>query len=817
MLFLAESAASLNIAKALSGSYSLKIVTTLNRHEHFSVNFPSYEKFRDIGLLPNNFGSDDLIDFTSNENFSGAICCNDQSSAGSLFATVFGSFMPIFTIQDGFLDFSIEDGFQKPKPNDIVGANSDVFFGWSFSSIDRFRNRKINLDKLVIAGDATSALGRSSLFATTDTGNSSFSGRVVLVDQPFDTQGDCDRETYFEFMGDIAKKSESLGKPQIRHHPSRSSSERTYIEKELDLTKTESLQKGDIVISAFSSLFVEAVNSGCYVILVDKNPGLRSVPRILSPQIRNVSDLGEVGDSLDSKRKHRVFAGNNSGLPFSHFYMADDAISIIKERIDDFTGANPRQVHQKKLASREWADLQSKPLMGMKLAIVADRLIDGIGVSISVMEIFHELGRRGYKPVMIDLDRSKNVVLDGFNAVLINSITPIRDSYFREALDQYMQTGKGNVFLYPHEELGLLTEKAVNNPHWIRHLLRLIPSMNILTVSDRSKEQYIALGAKNPFVIGEASNKVSSDSLDAQPHPKKKGGGISTREDIIVLIVGTVQERKGLTIFVDLTIRLQSAEIPIRFVWMGKPRSFRHQNKNVSFIGEVGKSGVDWWMQRATLLLVPSREDPAPLVIPEALSRGLPVLAYRSVGIGAPDFEKDRNLHFFDEYTAESIYGQVEKILGISQGNGESHHEATQNNYSGLVDRFIEALSQNFFTSNNDSIIIPQWKSTPNSISEEIKKIRTLNLRGNHKKALQLTMSLDISGLTNNDYRNLLLSWANRKSLFHKLGLIFFFLIPSQRGKGLSGFLATSWALRKALSLKFSAEDNLSDHNNHET
>ncbi|MCM8738696.1 glycosyltransferase [Azospirillum sp. A1-3] len=113
-------------------------------------------------------------------------------------------------------------------------------------------------------------------------------------------------------------------------------------------------------------------------------------------------------------------------------------------------------------------------------------------------------------------------------------------------------------------------------------------------------------------------------------------------EAVVVLACGTPDLRKGFDLAVQMAKELRESAAPIHIVWVGGALT-PDQEHWARFLLRV--SGVDGTMQwlgptddpaplyhAADLFLLPSREDPFPLVVIEAMAAGLPVVAFAEAG-----------------------------------------------------------------------------------------------------------------------------------------------------------------------------------------
>ncbi|MGB9179719.1 MAG: glycosyltransferase family 4 protein [Pyrinomonadaceae bacterium] len=133
----------------------------------------------------------------------------------------------------------------------------------------------------------------------------------------------------------------------------------------------------------------------------------------------------------------------------------------------------------------------------------------------------------------------------------------------------------------------------------------------------------------------------------AEKRSCKSALGLSP-ETKVVLGCGTTDWRKGPDLFVEVAQAVrENYGSPVQFVWVGSETAEGERREleqmtnagglgeQVKFIGEV--SNPLPYMLAADVFLLPSREDPFPLVCLEAADCGIPVICFAEAG-GMPDF-----------------------------------------------------------------------------------------------------------------------------------------------------------------------------------
>lgn len=136
--------------------------------------------------------------------------------------------------------------------------------------------------------------------------------------------------------------------------------------------------------------------------------------------------------------------------------------------------------------------------------------------------------------------------------------------------------------------------------------------------------------------------------------------------EILVLGLGMFIYRKGADIFMRLAKRLTEKGLPVRFVWIGsKPfkepfmADFKNYKQYFTLLNE--KENPFPYVQAADIFVLPSREDPFPLVMLEAMAlQKSTVLFDKAGGIGSA--VKDSGIHV-DDFDENMFADAVESLV----------------------------------------------------------------------------------------------------------------------------------------------------------
>lgn len=212
-----------------------------------------------------------------------------------------------------------------------------------------------------------------------------------------------------------------------------------------------------------------------------------------------------------------------------------------------------------------------------------------------------------------------------FAAVLLNTVVSVSELRHIDS--------KVPVLLYVHEEGSGIDAISAQDRHLIRERVEVV-----YTVSERAKRQLLNLG-----VVPERIFVVPPPVAIASP-AESVVDGIRSRFGPSPIIVGcgAVGWRKGTDLFVEILARLSLGRA-VTGLWVGRSsaviteRLVADANRlgvatSLHLVGEVDDAAP--FLAAADVVVMPSREDPQPLVPAEAALLGTPTVGFDVGGIG---------------------------------------------------------------------------------------------------------------------------------------------------------------------------------------
>jgi glycosyltransferase involved in cell wall biosynthesis len=286
------------------------------------------------------------------------------------------------------------------------------------------------------------------------------------------------------------------------------------------------------------------------------------------------------------------------------------------------------------------------------------------------------------------------VFLNNFDLIISNTITN------GEILETIRANYAGKIISYIHElEIGA---KAFSNE---TSILKLIKS---------STKFWVPSSIVNDFLINVWN--IPQDKIFTMPYyiPYNTSNlklEINTKEEFVIGGCGTIDWRKGADLFIVIAKQLfiKYPEATIVFRWAGAMQGIelerlKYELKKSELEDKVffqlSNSNLTDFYNNLDLFLLPSREDPYPLVILEAANFGVPSICFDSVS-GSKDFILNSNggvaVPFLDiDATVEAIINfyrnpDYKKKLGQ---NANNHLKSTHSNDGFVYNKFKELLEK---------------------------------------------------------------------------------------------------------------------------
>ncbi len=190
--------------------------------------------------------------------------------------------------------------------------------------------------------------------------------------------------------------------------------------------------------------------------------------------------------------------------------------------------------------------------------------------------------------------------------------------------------------------IGLIHRMEPQERHWF-----LVGATRLFSVADAVTDELVRLHGRSPDVIERHPGMVEADAIAAAVDAPDRAEARRSRgidpDHLVVGACGTIEPRKGTDLFLELAWQLARADLPapVTCVWVGgDPDGIARAearatalglSERVRFVGRQDDPAA--WFALFDVFVLPSREDPFPLVCIEAAAVGTPIVAFDTGGI----------------------------------------------------------------------------------------------------------------------------------------------------------------------------------------
>lgn len=138
----------------------------------------------------------------------------------------------------------------------------------------------------------------------------------------------------------------------------------------------------------------------------------------------------------------------------------------------------------------------------------------------------------------------------------------------------------------------------------------------------------------------------------------------------LILSAATIEERKGIDMFVDVAYKFKEEGSPAVFVWLGEdPTGYLKKNKMAKRISEASnikmlpfQKNLNDWIVASDVFFLPSVFDPFPIVAVMAATAGTPLVVCEGC-TGVVDFCKKFLRGVVKEYSVSGFVNEIKSII----------------------------------------------------------------------------------------------------------------------------------------------------------
>lgn len=426
-----------------------------------------------------------------------------------------------------------------------------------------------------------------------------------------------------------------------------------------------------IAISFFSTVIFERLMANLPTVALTGSGSLPEFPPYFHPRLA----FGTLeGDRIDLEQ---LFSNSSIAVKakrLTSVNRADEAFEKIAIKLAQMA-AGLKKSNQVNLPLN-FAQLD-KPFLALTTSLRTD-----IGVSKSILAIQQVAGQQ-VSVVKKDWPINWGNVPSAFSGVILNGLGLVLNLGLRElnALRKVSHSGIP-VAWYVHESWSIVGRIFRQRP---LRLLFVLFSQNrflFMAVSSEHQGELRKIGIQKPFLVPEA--RIPTD-------PREKNHSQATP---VVLMVGSKQQRKGVSLFSQVADIARREGRGWKFVWVGPPTKLCggcYFSDNVEWRTAESEDELSKTYRSASVFLLSSRDDASPHVVLEAVEAGLPIVLFKGVGnaglidefglgvvsrrLAAADFyialseamkcepNQDHRKQFLERFRAERVWAHLNSLI----------------------------------------------------------------------------------------------------------------------------------------------------------
>ncbi|MDX3238023.1 glycosyltransferase family 4 protein [Streptomyces sp. ME03-5709C] len=635
-----------------------------------------------------------IVDFAEEKGADRFVLFNDQSQRGKRVTQALNTRLPVVLVQDGHLDFHYkEQRAGQRDQNWYYGSSAPAAICvWGPATYNHINFRSSQVSTQV---HITGALGHSDDPALLQAARSGVhrpgradSGlRFIVLDQPLGDQRKLSAQEHRTHLEEICATLAAYGQVDVKPHPSSLPQHLKWLGSLPDVTvrsaetllDAEALEPYDLAVTYFSTTYLQTLRAGTPLVLVNPPPLNIVFPTIHHPLLRSVGSVGELTDVVSRLKTTGTFLANTHGEPIEHYLtfrddVAEQILGVVENA--ELRGAASTAASGAEEASRgESGDaapltLTERALLAVQrradrpksLAVVGAGFSYVTGVAVPVLTYTQALLSESPVDVryfdIAAFTRPDDLAdaLGGAEVIMVNSLALFWRSPIGNATVKALIDSGRNVALYAHETEYVFNWEANRVPERHQEMLGILPRLKVLCVSKAQADMFRGLGVVDPIVV---YNTVPRDT-----HRKTASPGVASSPRIVM--VGTVQDRKGVDLFSRVAERAHSLGLPWRFSWIGwkTPRVGEKSllSDRVEWMGALSRDRVREELAASDVFFLSSVDDPMPLSVVEAVQHRLRVVTFDRVGSrevlqGVPGYRS------FAEYTPEAALEALREAL----------------------------------------------------------------------------------------------------------------------------------------------------------
>lgn len=247
--------------------------------------------------------------------------------------------------------------------------------------------------------------------------------------------------------------------------------------------------------------------------------------------------------------------------------------------------------------------------------------------------------------------------VDAADFVIVNSLALFANH--DDMVDLVRYAGPHKVAVYLHETEWVLDKFKREEPERFRRFAEAAPDMNFLCVSEQQRQWL-----RKSFGVQRAQVVYETTTLPHAVTASQAQVELPLGRSLRVVMMGTLQPRKGVTLFSQVADLAKRRGLPWTFHWAGwevKDSGDMYKSPNVEYVGNLRGEDLYRFLMSADVFFLSSADDPLPLACLEAIQAYKRVVVYRKSGVSEL-VDGVSGAAVFEHYSADEAFACLQRV-----------------------------------------------------------------------------------------------------------------------------------------------------------
>jgi glycosyltransferase involved in cell wall biosynthesis len=240
--------------------------------------------------------------------------------------------------------------------------------------------------------------------------------------------------------------------------------------------------------------------------------------------------------------------------------------------------------------------------------------------------------------------------------VIVNSLAAL---FTHDNLLELVKDAGSRAAIYLHETQWIFDRLRQEQPDRLARFIAMMPELNIMCVSNAQRTWL-----ETEFGLKRGVTVYNTSPLPTVVLPETIVEKLDLAAPLTIIMAGTLQPRKGVTLFSQVADLAKERGYPWRFRWAGRQTCSDediYKSPNVEWLGDLNRDAIFAFVSTADVFFLSSQDDPFPLCVVEALQAHKRVCVHQNTGVSELLDDASAPGAVFDSYSAPAALSAIRR------------------------------------------------------------------------------------------------------------------------------------------------------------